>query len=173
MNYDLLKSMGLDWLDITYFFIGVSALLIILIIIIIILMINLHMLTKKYKKFMTGKNAKNLEQDIIGLFEDNKFIKMASEKNKKDINILYRRLGSAFQKIGIVKYNAFSQMGGQMSFCLALLDENDKGFLMNSVHSSDGCYTYTKEIKNGKCKIDLSEEEKKALEIAIGKELED
>lgn len=172
MNYDLLKNMGLDWLDITYFFIGVSVLLIILIILIIVLMINLHILTNKYKKFMTGKNAMNLEKDIIGLFEDNKFIKTSVEKNKKDINILYRRLENAFQKIGITKYDAFSQMGGQMSFCMALLDENDNGFLMNSVHSSDGCYTYTKEIKNGKCKIDLGEEERKALEMAIGEQLE-
>ena len=172
MNYDLLKIMGLDWIDITYFFIGVSALLIILLILIIVLMINLNILNKKYKKFMTGKNAINLEKDIIGLFEDNKFIKTAVEKNKEDVNILYHRLENAFQKIGIIKYDAFSQMGGQMSFCLALLDENDSGFLMNSVHSTDGCYTYTKEIKNGNYKIALSEEEKKALEIAIGKQLE-
>ena len=59
-------------------------------------------------------------------------------------------------------------MGGQLSFSLALLDENNNGFLINSVHSTEGCYSYTKEIKQGECSISLSEEEVKALELAMG-----
>ena len=167
MNYDLLKSVGLEWLDITYLFIGLSALLLLLFILMIVQMVKLHKLTKKYKKFMTGSGAKNLEADIIGLYEDNKFMKALSDKNKKDIEILYQKFESAFQKIGIVKYDAFSQMGGQMSFCLALLDEKNNGFLINTVHSTDGCYSYTKEIRQGKCRISLGEEEVKALENAM------
>ena len=42
---------------------------------------------------------------------------------------------SAYQKMGLVKYDAFNQMGGQLSFSLALLDENNNGFIINSVHS--------------------------------------
>ena len=48
-----------------------------------------------------------------------------------------------------------------------LLDENDNGFILNSVHSTEGCYSYTKEIKNGLCDISLGEEEKQALDIAM------
>lgn len=59
-------------------------------------------------------------------------------------------------------------MGGNLSFSIALLDENNNGFILNSVHSVEGCYTYTKEVKNGSCKISLGEEEEKALNIAIG-----
>ena len=58
-------------------------------------------------------------------------------------------------------------MGGQLSFSLALLDENDNGFVLNSVHGVEGCYTYTKEIKNGLCEISLGDEEKQALDIAM------
>ena len=75
---------------------------------------------------------------------------------------------STFQKVGIIKYDAFNQMGGKLSFSLALLNENDDGFILNSVHSSDGCYSYTKIIKNGKCDINLGEEEKQALDMAMG-----
>lgn len=60
-------------------------------------------------------------------------------------------------------------MGGKLSFSLALLDENNNGFILNSVHSTEGCYTYTKEIKNGECAISLGEEEQQALDMAIGK----
>lgn len=171
MNYDLLKSIGLGGLDITYLFLGMFALILTLLILVIIQMIKLSKLTKKYKKFMSGKNAKNLEKDIIGLYEDNKFIKASTEKNKKDIQILYKKFEGAFQKIGITKYDAFNQMGGKLSFCLALLDENDNGFLLNSVHSTEGCYSYTKEIKNGLCDISLGDEEKKALDMALENEL--
>ena len=116
---------------------------------------------------MSGKNAKSLEKDIIGLYEDNKFIKASAEKNKNDIRTLYKKLQSTFQKVGIVKYDAFNQMGGQLSFSLALLDENDNGFILNCVHSTEGCYSYTKEIKNGMCEISLGDEEKEALNIAM------
>ena len=168
MNYDLLKSMGLGDLDITYIFIGMLALILILITLVIIQMVRLGKLNKKYKKFMRGKDAKSLESDVIGLFEDNKFIKNSIEKNNKDIRTLFKRLEDTFQKVGIVKYDAFSQMGGQLSFCLAMLDENNNGFLLNSVHSTEGCYSYTKVIKNGECDISLGNEEKQALDLAVG-----
>lgn len=167
MNYNLLSEMGLGNFDLTYLFIGMLTIIIILLIIMITQMVRLSKLTKKYKKFMGGKNAKSLEKDIVGLYEDNKFLKTSMEKNRKDIQTLYRKFEGAFQKVGIVKYDAFNQMGGQLSFSLALLDENDNGFILNSVHSTEGCYSYTKEIKGGLCEISLGDEEKQALDIAM------
>ena len=167
MNYNLLKEIGLDGLDLTYLFIVAYVLILILIIVVIIQAVKFKKLSSKYAKFMSGKNAKSLEKDIMGLYEDNKLIKASMEKNRKDIENLYRKLGGTFQKMGIVKYDAFNQMGGQLSFSLALLDENDNGFIINSVHSAEGCYSYTKEIKNGLCDISLGDEEKKALDMAM------
>ena len=117
---------------------------------------------------MQGKDAKSLEQDIIGLYEDNKFMKISIEKNKNDIRELFKKHELSFQKFGIVKYDAFKQMGGQLSFSLVLLNENDDGFIINSVHSTEGCYSYSKEVKNGQCSISLGEEEKQALNMALG-----
>ncbi len=167
MNYNLLNEMGFGNFDLTYLFIGIFVLLIVLLVLMITQMVRLSKLIKRYKKFMGGKNAKSLEKDIVGLYEDNKFLKTSMEKNKKDIQTLYRKFEGAFQKVGIVKYDAFNQMGGQLSFSLALLDENDNGFILNSVHSTEGCYSYTKEIKGGLCEISLGDEEKQALDIAM------
>ena len=167
MNYNLLNDMGFGNIDLTYLFIGAFAAIILLLLIVIVLCVNLGKLSKRYKKFMGGKNAKSLEKDIMGLYEDNRLIKASMDKNRKDIENLYRKLEGTFQKIGIVKYDAFDQMGGQLSFSLALLDENDNGFILNSVHSTEGCYSYTKEIKNGLCDISLGDEEKRALDIAM------
>lgn len=167
MNSDILNSIGLGNLDIGYVLIGMAAIIFILIILVIVQIIKSNKLKQRYEKFMSGKEAKSLEKEIIGLYEDNKFLKLSAEKNKKDIRILYRNMESTFQKVGIIKYDAFRQMGGQLSFCLALLNENNDGFIINSVHSSDGCYSYTKEIKNGESDVSLGEEEAKALNIAM------
>lgn len=168
MNNSFFTGIGIGNIDIGILLVILASIILILLILNIVNMYTIHKLKKKYSKFMQGKNAKSLENEIIGLFEDNKFIKNSVEKNKKDIRTLYSKFESSFQKIGIIKYDAFNQMGGKLSFSIALLDENNNGFILNSVHSAEGCYTYTKEIKNGNCKISLGEEEEKALKIAMG-----
>ena len=168
MNSNILQSIGLGNLDITYLFLILLIFIVVLFIIIILQMKKLSRLQKRISKFMTGKDAKSLEKDIVGLYEDNKFLKINVDKNKKDIRTLYKNMEHTFQKIGLIKYDAFQQMGGKLSFSLALLDENNNGFILNSVHSTEGCYTYTKEIKSGECAISLGEEEQQALDMAIG-----
>lgn len=168
MNSNILQSIGLGNLDIAYLFLILLVFIVVLFIIIILQMKKLNRLQKRISKFMTGKDAKSLEKDIVGLYEDNKFLKINVDKNKKDIRTLYKNMEHTFQKIGLIKYDAFQQMGGKLSFSLALLDENNNGFILNSVHSTEGCYTYTKEIKSGECAISLGEEEQQALDMAIG-----
>lgn len=168
MNNSFLTSIGLENIDVGILLIIMSVIILILLVLNILNMCSISKLKKIYKKFMQGKNAKSLEKEIMGLFEDNKFMKSSIESNKKDIRILYKKFETTFQKIGIIKYDAFNQMGGKLSFCLALLDENNDGFILNSVHSTEGCYSYTKEIENGTCKISLGDEEQKALNIAMG-----
>ena len=101
------------------------------------------------------------------MYEDNKYMKLSIDKNREDIKELFKKHETTFQKVGLVKYDAFTEMGGKLSFALALLDEKNNGFIINSVHSSEGCYSYTKEIRNGSCDISLGEEEREALDIAM------
>lgn len=154
-----------------YLFYGMIILAVLILVLIVLLAVQISKtskLKKRLDKFVLGKDGASLEQDIAGLYEDNKFLKTSADKNKKDIRTLYKRMENAYQKMGIVKYDAFNQMGGQLSFSLALLDENNNGFIINSVHSTERCYSYTKEIKNGESSISLGKEEEEALAIAIG-----
>lgn len=167
MSSPLMEYMGVAWIDIAWIFIAIFVLLVVIIILLVIQIVKSCRLKKRYEKFMKGKDAKSLEQDIIGLFEDNKFIKNESEKSRKDIREINRRIEYCYQKMGLIKYDAFQQMGGKLSFCLCLLNDKNNGFILNSVHSSDGCYSYTKEITKGESEISLGEEEQKALEMAI------
>lgn len=167
---NLLNTIGLGNIDIGYLFLGMAVLLVILLILTICLLVKTQKLKKRLDRFVLGKDGVSLEQDIIALFEYNKFLKINCDKNKKDIHTLYKRMETAYQKMGLVKYDAFRQMGGQLSFSLALLNENNDGFIINSVHSTDGCYSYTKEVIAGECSITLGKEEEKALAIAMGDE---
>ena len=170
MTSNLLNSMGLGNVDIGYFILAFAILIIILFILLIVFLVKQSKLKKRYEAFMCGSDAKSMEEEIAGLFQDIDFLKKQSEKDAKEIKHIYKRLETVFQKVGIVKYDAFKQMGGQLSFCIALLDENNNGFVMNSVHSTDGCYSYTKAIREGECEISLGEEEQKALSMAINHE---
>ena len=167
MNSNFFNSIGIGGIDAGYIFLGLTIACVVLFILVITALVQIKKFKDKYNKFMLGKNAGSLEEDIITLYEDNKFIKSSVETNRENIKKLFSKHQLAFQKLGLVKYDAFKEMGGKLSFTLALLDENNDGFLINSVHSSDGCYSYSKRIKNGDSEIALSNEEKVAVERAI------
>ncbi len=165
---NFLNQIGLGNLDIGYILLALAILTVALIILNIVSLVKISNLKKRLRKFMKGKDARSLEKEIVALHEDNKFLKVSTDTNKKDIRDLNKRFAKAFQKIGIVKYDAYQQMGGLLSFSLALLDEDNNGLILNSVHSTEGCYTYTKEVVYGECKLELSNEEKVALDQAMG-----
>ena len=153
-----------------YILLGILIIILVLLILVVVLFVKTRQLKKRLDSFMKGREGKRLEQDIIDLIEDNKLLKASTEKNKKNIRVLTKKVESSFQKMGLVKYDAFHQMGGQLSFSLCMLDDNNNGFIINSVHSTEGCYSYTKEIKAGASTIDLGTEEAEALAIAMGEE---
>lgn len=170
-NSSFLNQIGLDNFDLGYLLIGMAVVTFLLLIVLITLFVQMRKVKKLRKRLdalMLGKDGSSLEQDIVQLFEDNKYLKNVTAEHKKEIRTLFKNMESTYQKMGLVKYDAFSQMGGQLSFCLVLLDENNNGFLLNSVHSSEGCYTYTKEIKLGESEISLGAEETEALQMAMG-----
>lgn len=143
------------------------ALWIIAFIMLIVLLVKYNTMKQSYNLFMKGSDGQSLESQIGSLFNDIAVLKLSSEKNRNDIRKIIENLKDTYQRVGIVKYDAFKEMGGKLSFSIALLNDNKTGFILNSVHSSDGCYVYTKEIINGECAISLGEEEKKALMLAL------
>lgn len=153
-------------IDSDYIIIALVAVTLILLILYIVNVVQMHGLKKRYKIFMSGKNARNLEKTLIERLDQIDVLLNANEENEKNIKRIFEKMKFTFQKVGLVKYDAFNEMGGKLSFSLALLNETDDGFVMNAVHSREGCYTYVKEIIAGNSIIVLSPEEKEALEMA-------
>lgn len=170
MNSEILNYIGIGNIDPGIFVIIIAFLLFLVFILLIIVSRQgkkIKSINQRITRFMGGRDAASLEDQITELFEDNQYMRAATDKNKNDIININKRMKKCFQKIGIIKYDALNQMGGQLSFVLALLDEDDCGYIINSVHGNEGCYSYTKIIKNGQSEIELGAEEKKALETAM------
>lgn len=150
-----------------YIIIGLAALVLVLFILFIVNIIQMSKLKKNYKIFMSGKNAKTLEEVLVKRLNQVDALMEANKKNEADINQIFETLKGTFEKIGLVKYDAFNEMGGKLSFSLAMLNQKNDGFIINAMHSREGCYTYIKEIIDGNSIINLSDEEKEALEMAV------
>ncbi len=143
-----------------------SAVSFILLIITIINTAGISKLKKSYKKFMDGEDGKSLEAIIKEHIDEIDKLISDSKKHSDSIQSINETLKITFQKYGLVKYDAFQEMGGKISFSLCLLNENNDGFIINAMHSREGCYTYIKEVIAGNPVIMLSDEEKQALAMA-------
>ena len=163
----ILENLGIDPF---YVFIVLFIMQIILIVLLVILNDKYKRLQKTYSVFMRGKNGKSIEKNILKKFEELDEISALVKVNEKEIEDIRKKMERHYQKCGIVKYDAFHEMGGNLSFALAMLDENDNGWIFNAMHSREGCYTYIKEIVRGQSYIELSEEERQCLEKTMYQE---
>ena len=125
--------------DPAYIIIGLAVLTLILLIVVIICIFNMRRLYRRYDYFMRGRDAETLEDIIVEQIEEIRNLKSEDKANKDAIRSLNRNQRASYQKFGLVKYNAFKGMGGTLSFAFAMLDYTNSGFVMNSVHSREGC----------------------------------
>lgn len=143
-------------------------LILILMILFIVVMSKTNTLRKRYESFMEGSEGKSLEQAFKQKFQNMDFINDKLREVDHRLSAIDTNLLKTYQKVGIVKYDAFKEIGGTLSFVLTLLTKENDGFILNSMHSNaEGCYTYIKEVKHGEVFVALSDEESQSLEQAM------
>lgn len=131
------------------------------------LYLNVHRLNRTYSTFMKGRDGQSLEKQFSQKFGYIDRLKELNDNNAFDIQELKKIQGKSLYKYGIEKYDAFEDVGGKLSFALAMLDKKNSGFILNGIHSRDNCFLYIKEIVKGESYVMLSEEEVKALKAAM------
>ena len=162
------ESMLNSWpIDPAIVILSLGVITILLFIMVIICVVQTNRLYSKYDLFMRGKDAESLEDIIVDQIAEITDLKIQDRANKDLLTFLNRGVKNSYQKFGMVKYNAFAGMGGNLSFAFALLDSSNTGFILNSVHSREGCYLYIKIIEKGETDTPLGKEEKEALEQAL------
>ncbi|WP_196593504.1 DUF4446 family protein [Pectinatus sottacetonis] len=154
---------------IIYIIIAMIILLLFVYIIAIISLVKLNNMKKRYKLMMTGSNAKSLENMLL---EHISKVDKVMDQNADiidDNKQIHNILQNVIQRVGIVRFAAFEDVGGDLSYAVALLDRNNTGLVLSSIFSRNNSTTYMKPIDKGTSSYKLSSEEREALNRAMAK----
>lgn len=132
-------------------------------------------LTSKYRAVLekmgiifTDKEPAPLGEKVKEYAKEVKAVEDHCFELDKEIKKIKKVADDGLHKKGFVRYNPFGDVGGNQSFSLCLLDEEGSGYVISSIHSREGTRVYSKTVTGGKSEYNLSDEEKKAIEIALG-----
>lgn len=139
----------------------------VLFIMVLVMLITIVGLKKKYKAFTSTSNSVDIESVLISNQKSIDAINTHLQRNDSHIDSIYDNLKLTFEKFGMIKYDAFDGMGGQLSAVIVLMNKKHNGFLLNAIHTREGSHMYTKEIVNGKTEQALSKEEEAAIKKAM------
>lgn len=135
-----------------------------LFIMILVIVYNLSKVQKKYNQFVEGTDSKNIEQLLNECLKGNKKLDEEQKQINGKIDDIQRDLKKCIKKSGMIRFNPFEEMGGDQCFAIALLNEEDDGFVLTGILSREGSYIYAKPIENGESTYRISDEELKAIQ---------
>ncbi len=151
-----------------YVLAGLIGLNVVLILVLVCFINKVSRLQRRFERFMTpnskNHNVESMLLDNIKLLNE---IKNVNERLQYEQEYINNRLKTCIQYMGMVRYNTFEDVGGDLSYAIALLDEDKNGVVLNSLYYRQGCYTYGKPIIAGESKYQLSPEEQEAIDKAI------
>ncbi len=114
--------------------------------------------------FGKGKNNKEkIPEGMSDVIDQVMTLKREVKELKQQVKQIKEEQVFFVQHMGVVRFNPFSDSGGNQSFSLAVLDGEENGFVITSLYGKDGNRIYGKEIEQGKSKHPLSDEERKAI----------
>lgn len=134
----------------------------------IVLLLKFNNLNKKYKKFIVKfESSKTIEEDLENYMYRVQRVEGQNAKISGDIDEIRNILKTCIKRVSVVRYNAFEDVGSNLSFVIALLDDNKNGILLNGIYSRESSNIFAKTVKNGKSLYATSKEEDKALKEVL------
>ncbi len=145
-------------------FVGIAAVLIVWLGVLTVLLLRT---VSHYNKLTSGVSSKTMQAVLSSMLQK-------QEATTKDIETLQKAIRYVeadgklhLQRVGVVRFNPFSDTGGSQSFTIAILDGKDNGIIMTSLYARTGNRWYIKHIKAGLCEdVELSKEEESAIKKA-------
>lgn len=160
-----------NWMEIVktdIFLLIMLGIMVLLLIGFIIMLVRFSSLNRKYNNFMRKLGSSNsLEEDLQVYMSRVEKVEKQNAKTTKHVKNIEDNLTKCIQKVGMVRYSAFKDTGSDLSFALALLDENDNGVVLNGIYSREMSNIYAKPVESGQSTYTISEEEAQAIEKAI------
>ena len=146
-----------------YFLYCIFALIFLLLLVFLILLAKVVSLGKRFRECMAGSRGSSLEEMLVALHSELRRIKAELAENRREMEYFRKKSVRVIQGLGVVRYNAFWDTGGDLSFSVALLDGQSNGVVISSIYGREETRTYAKPLENGKSKYELSSEEKEAI----------
>lgn len=162
----------IEFLKTDTFLIILSIINIILLLTVIINFFRITKMNKKYKKFIKKLgNGNNIEEDLQRYMQRIEKVEKENKQIKQHCKNIDDEIYRCIQKVGIVRYSAFKDTGSDLSFALALLNEENSGVVLNGIYSREMSNIYAKPVSKGKSQYTLSKEEEAAIYNAIDNEV--
>lgn len=152
-----------------YLIIGMIVIIVLLFILIFVLINSINKLESKYRRLMRGTNGKNVEELLLEKLDSIDDIRETAENTLNECSKLETKIKDCVQKVAIMRYKAFENVGSDLSFSIAMLDDNNDGILLTGIYAREESTTYAKPIDKGISRYDLSEEELYVLNEAANK----
>lgn len=163
-DLNVLISEQLEWVVL-----AIAAILLIIGVIVIVQAVKLSKLRKKYNAMMAGTGVSNLEELLVDLRLQLDKVEEEQSQQGERIQSTIARMHAIKGNMGVKRYNAFNEGGSELSFSLAILDDEQNGLILTAIHSRETSYVYAKPMISGESKYALSPEEKEAIALALQK----
>ncbi|MBW4084820.1 DUF4446 family protein [Paenibacillus sp. S150] len=152
--------------QLSLFIMGFAFAIIVLAIVLIVQGSRIRKMRQKYEKMMTGNGIEDLEGLLIDLRNQGDMLEEAQREHKTMIEAAQVKLRGMKSKVAMKRYNAFGERGNDLSFSLAIIDDNRSGIVLTSLHNRENSYIYSKPLENGESEYSLSPEEKEVIALA-------
>ena len=148
--------------------------LLVIVVVMFALLIKLFLTCKNQKKelqelkakydFFTQGDDKNWDEILTKTLTEVRAAKADLQKLEQHQQAMREQMKGCVQKVKLMRYNAFTDTGSNLSYSLAVLDENNNGVVLSSLYGREDNRSYAKPVENGKSTYQLSDEEKEVLE---------
>jgi hypothetical protein len=153
----------LELLDLRVLLVALIGVMLVFLIVVFILWNKLNKLRKSYSKMLNGDSNLDVEGALIELQEKVALTNSRMDGTEQQIQMIVQQMKTMKSKIGIYRYNAFAESGSDLSFSMAIVDENMDGVVLSGIHNREETYVYAKPLAKGQSQYTLSPEEKEAI----------
>lgn len=146
---------------------GFALVIVLLAIILIVQGAKVRKMRRRYEAMMSGSGIEDLESLLINLKNQSDMLEEEQREHKLLIEAAQTKMRGMKSKVAMKRYNAFGERGNDLSFSLAILDDNHNGIVLTSLHNRENSYIYSKPLDKGESQYPLSPEEKEVIALAL------
>lgn len=150
-----------------WFVFGFVVIMLVLVVTVIAQGAKLRTMRRKYETMMAGSGVEDLEGLLLDLKNQNEMLEEELSEQKTQLKATQVKIREMKSNIAMKRYNAFGERGNDLSFSLAILDDDNNGIVLTSLYNRENSYIYSKPLQNGQSQYALSPEEKEVITLAL------